>query len=992
MIFASSRLVRRIFAGAAVALLLAAPAAARDRTRDLGQIPETGAEAAQSLHAREQGVISQLACGDEARFMAGLRAAPMERPLDNLMAKAAAFSGATSQAYECSIIQTFDLGEWNGNFAHESDITQSLPTPVPLGGPTVILADASWGALVDAINLLNDQIDKQGQVPDQDQRADGNAQEIQRLLNRIETTIYGAPCGNAVRSVSHVVRKPNADIHGHIEYSVAYGLTQQCLQQQVATLINAPDFQHLSNPGTGGLPCVFGLAGKVSGDADMGIMQLTRTTFLLRSGISKGVPLSDALRLAMDKLDTSLLTLSGEPATEVHSIAKCGNYDNQFGTARQRLDDTTFYDKDLQRDVSGKDEGSKGFKNFLGGFLLFVALVLAAVIIAWVAAAAAAILGPVLSVIALVGALTGAVVAEVPQLLTGVIFGGIQETENHLLMQNSSKYLMNKMLIEQLLSQNDDNGVDKYQGYNAKIDDWFISRLQRITENDFAEYNAKPYSRYSVGALYNIYDFSCEAGYRTVTAPTFPEKCSDTDHKLTTAAAIVLDLTAAKAALGSIQARRIVPFRRLAHVNTSFLLGRLDNGKRGEPYHLLDFGITADHMSAAIQLWTGMTDHGPMRQASSASLGEMIWDATSRYQPHPLILGIAIDKTRPYQQTLHHEGWERYSGGAGWLLTAGGSSSGYAQGFVGPLGTVYPSLFIKASDRGAGVPTTLIIASKPCAQSGCQTEQQAAAERQDVWANFIRFEGKREIWKTDGDDEPRTFDHNFCVSRSFACGINLQVPAALDKCLAPSAGVETASARSMRIGDSSDKLNCGLWDDANASNDFFVVLYSQPCAADGDACGRGEQWGFIEIVPRTLFTDRAALAKAIIDGNASNFAAMGHSGGKGTNTYHSVTMGTITFDAAGSFVRSVNGVATGDSASPNWPRARGDMINRLGAYHYTITNPQLGQTILLDFSNRENPLRVLPSAPPTPASAAVYVPDFGICLGCAAPPAAPPVK
>ena len=61
-----------------------------------------------------------------------------------------------------------------------------------------------------------------------------------------------------------------------------------------------------------------------------------------------------------------------------------------------------------------------------------------------------------------------------------------------------------------------------------------------VTENDFAEYNAKPYTRLTVSSLLNLYDFSCEAGYRTVTAPTFPEKCSGDDRKLIDGVALVL--------------------------------------------------------------------------------------------------------------------------------------------------------------------------------------------------------------------------------------------------------------------------------------------------------------------------------------------------------------------------------------------------------------------------------------------------------------------
>jgi hypothetical protein len=941
-----------------LALLIAAPAHALDRQRDLGAIPASGGDAATTLPDRQQRVIRELACGDEAEFMRALRDTPDKRPLSNLVAKAAAIVPVSRAGFACMVTETFDKDEWDSNFQYESSITQPGATKLPMG-PAVVLVDASWPALKDAIDSLYSDVNKGiGARPDWNLRATMNAREIERLLDRIEGNIYGKACSRVVLNVSPFIWEPASGNPAIIEYRVNYLLTTECLEQQIATLILARDFQRTTNPGTNGLPCV--LFGKTEGDWDMTVINLTRTIFFLRQAKAKGLALSDPVVAAMDKMMSRLLTLSGPPAVEVHAVAACGNPDNQYGSARQRLDDKTFYDPELQREVEGSGQGGSSLLDFLGGLLLFLALLVAGLALAAIAAILGALFGPFAAVIIAAG-LAIAVALGIPQTIIGSVFGGIEETENHLFMQNSSKYLMNKLLMEQLFADKDEKGIKDYEEFNRDLRNWFMNRLQGITENDFAEYNAKPYSRLSIASILNLHDFVCEAGYRT---PNSPDKCSADDRKLTTATEIVLDLTAAKAALGTNQSRRIIPFRRLAHSNANFSIGRRDKGVRSQPFRLLDFGQTADHMEAAIQLWTGMTFHGPGGHASNASLGEMIWEASSTYRPNALILDLAIDKSKAYQQSFHHSGWERYSSGPGWMLTAGGSSTGYAQGFVTPFGKTYPSLFIKQTDRGAGVPTTLIVSSgkraDPCPSPGCMPERRAEGARQDLWADFIRFEGRPEKWKEDGDDEPMTFDRNFCVTGNFACGIHLRIPSALSSCLVATGGIETPSPRVFWIGDSSDKDRCALWDDGDPNDDFYVILYAQPCAPAGEACGRGSLWGFLEIVPKASFADRNALASTVLSLNAGNFDAMGRSGGRGTLTYQSMTQGKISFDPAGSFVRSSAGVAMDSSARPNWKRAEGDIINRTGQYRFTIRNPRSGQTISVDFSDRKNPKRVAP--------------------------------
>ena len=89
-------------------------------------------------------------------------------------------------------------------------------------------------------------------------------------------------------------------------------------------------------------------------------------------------------------------------------------------------------------------------------------------------------------------------------------------------------------------------GVDGIKDDQAKEREWLLRRLQDISIHDFREYNARPYTRYSLNAVLNLYDFAGTHG----------------DPAMQTAARIVLDLSEAKFAATSNRGRRTSPFRR----------------------------------------------------------------------------------------------------------------------------------------------------------------------------------------------------------------------------------------------------------------------------------------------------------------------------------------------------------------------------------------------------------------------------------------------
>jgi hypothetical protein len=113
----------------------------------------------------------------------------------------------------------------------------------------------------------------------------------------------------------------------------------------------------------------------------------------------------------------------------------------------------------------------------------------------------------------------------------------VPESENHVLMIESSRYLINQLRNQIKYTEEDDNNKN---GLTA----WLLAYLQRSALHDFLEFNARPYSRYTLSVMFNLYEFAL-------------------DTTLQTAAQIILDYIMVKFALSSSRLRRVCPFRRL---------------------------------------------------------------------------------------------------------------------------------------------------------------------------------------------------------------------------------------------------------------------------------------------------------------------------------------------------------------------------------------------------------------------------------------------
>jgi hypothetical protein len=94
-----------------------------------------------------------------------------------------------------------------------------------------------------------------------------------------------------------------------------------------------------------------------------------------------------------------------------------------------------------------------------------------------------------------------------------IIEGLLEETENHILMSETSRYLKN-----QLITSSEDQGYtdkapheyddNEYNNQESGFNDWIRHHLKGFMASGFNEYNSNTYSGYSISALSNLYDFA----------------------------------------------------------------------------------------------------------------------------------------------------------------------------------------------------------------------------------------------------------------------------------------------------------------------------------------------------------------------------------------------------------------------------------------------------------------------------------------------------
>lgn len=303
------------------------------------------------------------------------------------------------------------------------------------------------------------------------------------------------------------------------------------------------------------------------------------------------------------------------------------------------------------------------------------------------------------------------------------------ETENHMLMINSTRYLVNQILFAQ-------TGDTRFDNVANGLTNWLLEYLQVLVKHDFLEFNSRPYGRLSLHVVVNLHELAADASLRT-------------------AAQIVLDYVMTKFAVSSNRMRRVGPFRRLHERN--------NRPDRATNDLLHDSG---DPVTGFFLTYAGprAVDGAPTEWFPDRWTFNALIVGPAAYRPPPAAYTLALAPHPPMQHRFHHGGRpevfeadERASGGTeiyysspSFLMTAGGMylNSGYG----GDEFTGHKQVAIAQS-------TTLI--------------PTRADARFDELIRFDPYPGDRD---EDGDERLQRDAVNMGVHRGFACGANLVVP------------------------------------------------------------------------------------------------------------------------------------------------------------------------------------------------------------------------
>ncbi len=826
-------------------------------------MPTDGASAVKTIPQRQQAVIAFIACGTEVQFLAATRSWGDKHA-----------SSSTGDAINTPLAKMYwyaGLPDSSGamRLAQAAPCTQRVLLKASDVPPDEIAGPPIGNGLVQYASKLNSMVG----MPDLTGQG----------LNADFASNFGEDCNQVITKVT---------LSDGV-YTINYSVSSYCLREEFNTALQ--QVYVTGQMGTGaGMPCgVFKTLTDADGNWDFSTRALMRALYLDRLYVKthgSRIPLlfPDVRDYIREKLIIADINLGQAD----YAITGCGDTENAQGSATDRVDDPGFFQQ------VGDD---------LGGFLDWL-------IKHWYVAVPA--LFPPLAAAdpIIVAAVDTAVATDAVIQSTRV-----PETENHRLMIESSRYLNNQLIRDDLTRAEDTDRLNNLNHAQKDVHDWLLQRLQSILLTDFTEYNARPYQSFSIGAVLNLYDFA-------------------DDPEMSAAARLVLEYAVAKFAIGSNQGRRLVPFRR----HMSDVPKIIEAGQ-----NVMFTANEADHQEALALLYSGQTQQlspqPAMREvlipvfpppppltipfAPTLLAGEAIFAAMSWYQPNELVLDLGIRKSDPYFQRFRHGGAEAYSSGRGFLITAGGVITDYSSSILG-MG--------QADDRGAAVPTTIMFPS--------------GINQATMW-NFLQFQGLRVRVQGVTGDPAISYDHNLCVTRGFVCGLNLWIPPDIQACLVKGPGNWSFF----------DTTSCDVY---KTGPPVYVALYQKPCLAAADHCNT---FGFLEAVDVAAPSAAAfqQFQSGVVGRNPDNLipdAPAMVAGGGGINaavslpcTYFATDGRKIEFDPTANILDSnktgltaINGAA--ENGWKDWGTADGDLVDKNDWPLVHIKNPRYpGKAVTLDF-------------------------------------------
>jgi hypothetical protein len=438
-----------------------------------------------------------------------------------------------------------------------------------------------------------------------------------------------------------------------------------------------------------------------------------------------------------------------------------------------------------------------------------------------------------------------------------------EDTENHILQSQISRYLSNQLLIEvypnNLQFNNTANG--------NKV--WMLQYLSSFLRDYFYEYNSRPYQSFTVKALTVLHSFAL-----------------DTDIVLITE--MILDLITAFSSMQMNHLRRFVPFRRQPKYKKETQSWKGES----ELYRLAllvgNYG-TLDGPDYVL----------PKVPEEITSFGDAILISTvaSNYQLKDFLWNMFYRDTPEYFVSNHHV-VEMYYSTKNVLLSAGGNTddsvfprftisnrfcffnpcllNGY---FIKEI-VEELSLSITNDEKGWSRPTTII----------------PSKEQSTDILDMIRFDGNRNF-----DDIFRS--RNLCVAPGFACGLQLQygkiIEPILDKC-----STVMGDWRYLDFsGNGNNNAICPKYG-------YYMATYERSCI---ECNNKADNYGVLEISENVQTMTFSAFQEKVAANNPYPFES------SGIQTYRRITGQAIQFEINPpsddqSQIVQIHGVDDGDIA------------------------------------------------------------------------------
>ncbi len=481
----------------------------------------------------------------------------------------------------------------------------------------------------------------------------------------------------------------------------------------------------------------------------------------------------------------------------------------------------------------------------------------------------------------------------------------IPETENHLWLINSARYLTNQLWAKRSADPRFDNRANG-------LADRLLIQLQGHLVKDFVEYNSRPYQRYTWTAIQNLHDFA-------------------EDPRIRTATQSVLDYVVAKAAVSTSDGRRNPPYRRRAsHAQADFFFPQADRLKKP----LLAYTAPTPVMDE-LRAPGMIEDFAP---------GEMVVVGASDYRPPNLLLDLMLN---PDQRTFHqrflHDSVEIYASEPDYLLVAGGTAAGYAYEASPTFGTIAAGTIAGAA---AGLGAVLSATGTGVLAAALTGESSPLSEKDDrglVQATYLMPTGEfttvEQLIRFEGRATSLSRNTSACVVPRFACGARPVVPA-----------LYTA-----RQGCS---IIRGDW--------TFIDFASDRCRRENErdfgffaaVNGAGKDFGVLEVLPKRALGGLSlrTFAEGIMRRNQGRSFA-----GQGEHEYVASDGRKIRISMGDGAIITSTGQDAEDAMLGETERlAIGSIVQSDGsAPAMTIRNAATGEALLLDLADALNPVRIL---------------------------------